>query len=96
MKLQYTNREGEFNNSNNELICFDTNVYHNSKSFFLMKKKPFLQYLQENKLKIVWTILGEKQIIGGRTFREDYIGMLEFSGAYYFAENHITGTLNTK
>lgn len=96
MKLQYTNREGEFVNSNNELICFDTNVYHNSKSNFLIKKKPFLDYLQENKLKIVWTILGEKQIIGGRTFREDYIGMLEFSGAYYIAENKINGTLNTK
>jgi hypothetical protein len=96
MKLQYSNREGEFVNSSNELICFDTSVHHNSKSHFLIKKKPFLEYLQENKLKIVWTILGEKQIIGGRTFREDYVGMLEFSGAYYFTENVITGTLNTK
>jgi hypothetical protein len=61
-----------------------------------MKKKPFLQYLQENKLKIVWTILGEKQIIGGRTFRDDYIGMLEFSGAFYINENKINGTLNIK
>jgi hypothetical protein len=96
MKLQYSNREGEFVNSSNELICFDTSVHHNSKSYFLIKKKPFLEYLHENKLKVVWTILGEKQIIGGRTFREDYIGMLEFSGAYYFTENIITGTLNTK
>lgn len=96
MKLQYSKKEGEFVNSRNELICLDSSVHHNSKAYFLIKKKPFLEYLQENKLKIVWTILGEKQIIGGRTFREDYIGMLEFSGAYYFSGNILTGTLNTK
>lgn len=96
MKLQYSDREGEFVDSNNELLCFDTNVYHNSKSNFLIKKKPFLEYLQENKLKIVWTILGEKQIIGGRSFRDNYIGTLEFCGAYYITENKINGTLNTK
>jgi hypothetical protein len=44
----------------------------------------------------VWTILGEKQIIGGRTFREDYIGILEFSGAYYIVENSMNGALNIK
>ncbi|MGI9650948.1 AVAST type 2 anti-phage system protein Avs2 [Chryseobacterium sp. RLHN22] len=98
MKLQYSDREGVFADVKNELVCFDTNVYHdNSRSFFLIRKNAFLEYLSENKLKVLWTVLGEKQIIGGRTFREDYVGMLEISGSYFISsENRIIGDLKTK
>jgi hypothetical protein len=96
MQLEYSKKEGEFNNLKGELICFSTNVNNNSKQYFLIKKKPFLDYLQENKLRILWTILGEKQIIGGRTFREDYIGMLEYSGAYFYSEGKLNGKITTK
>lgn len=95
MNLQYSNKEGEFLDLNNDIICFDTSVYNNSKSYFLIKKEPFLKYLKENNLKIFWTILGKKQIIGGSHRREDYIGQLEFSGAYYFNDNEIKGKINT-
>jgi hypothetical protein len=96
MNLSYSRREGEFLNTKNEMVCFATNVYFNSKSFLLIKKGPLIKYLKENNLKIVWTILGEKQIIGGRTMRDDYIGMLEISGAYYLEDNRIEGSIITK
>lgn len=97
MGLKYSYREGEFVNSENEIICFDTSVYHRTKSLFLIKRKPFVHYLTKNNLKIIWTILGEKQILGGRTFREDYVGMLELSGAYFISDDsEITGMLNSK
>lgn len=97
MKLQYSNKEGEFTNIENEIVCFDTSVNHSSRSNFLIKKNPFLEYLQENKLKVMWTVLGEKQIIGGRTFGRDHPGMLEISGSYFISdENRIIGNLNTK
>lgn len=95
MKLQHSKKEGEFLNSNNDIICFDTSVHNNSKPYFLIKKEPFLKYLEENKLKIFWTILGEKQIIGGNHNTEDYIRPLEFSGAYYFKDNKIIGNIKT-
>ena len=96
LKLKYSIKEGEFLNSDDKLVCFDTNTNHNSKSYFLIKKEPFLEYLKENQLKIVWTILGEKQILGGRMFNSNDIGILEFSGAYYLDDNKITGKLNIK
>ncbi|KQX00869.1 AVAST type 2 anti-phage system protein Avs2 [Flavobacterium sp. Root420] len=96
MKLQYSNKEGEFLNSNDDLICFDTSANNNSTANFLIRKEPFLKYLEENNLKIAWTILGEKEVIGGSTFRKKYLGMLEFSGAYYIKDNLIIGALNTK
>lgn len=95
MSLQYSDKEGEFLDLNNDIICFDTSVYNNSKPYFLIKKEPFFKYLKENKLKIFWTILGEKQIIGGTHSREDYIGQLEFSGAYYFKDEKLTGKIKT-
>ncbi|KQB42560.1 AVAST type 2 anti-phage system protein Avs2 [Flavobacterium aquidurense] len=96
MKLQYSDKEGEFLNSNGDLTCFDASTNNNSNSYFLIRKKPFLQYLKENNLKIVWTILGEKQVIGGATFGKEYLGTLGFSGTYYLKDNNITGVLNTK
>jgi hypothetical protein len=96
MSLNYSTNEGEFVSSNGEIICFDPHVYNNSKPYFLIQKKPFMKFLKDNKLKIVWTILGEKQIIGGRTFSEDYVGRLEISGTLYLNNETIEGAINTK
>ncbi|WP_198931823.1 AVAST type 2 anti-phage system protein Avs2 [Labilibacter marinus] len=96
MNLEYSTNEGEFRNANGELICFDTHVYNNTKSYFLIKKDSFVEFLEENKLRIVWSILGEKQIIGGRTFDDNYVGRLEVSGALYLNNDTIEGAINTK
>jgi hypothetical protein len=96
MALKYSQKEGEFLSATNEVQCFAPNVYYDSKSYLLVKKDPFLKFLQENNLNIIWTVLGEKQIIGGHTFGGNYYGRLEISGAYYFENNLIIGRLNTK
>lgn len=93
MNLKYSRKEGEFLNSTNEVICFDTSVYYNSKSHLLIRKIPFLKYLQENKLTIIWTVLGEKQIIGGHTNNYD---RLEINGVFHLEDVEITGEINTK
>ncbi|AMR40856.1 ATP-binding protein [Elizabethkingia anophelis] len=94
MNLEYSKNEGEFLDSENKVVCFATNVLHNSQPYFLIRKKPFLKYLADNKLNILWTVLGEKHVIGGK--REDNIGMLEFTGAYYLTENKLKGCIHTK
>ena len=96
MNLVFSRNEGEFVDKNNEKICFAANVKNNSKSFLLIKKKPFLEYLEENGLDIFWTILGEKQIIGGMSARTDYIGRLDISGTYYLENDKIIGSINVK
>lgn len=96
MKLKYSLKEGEFLDTKNEMVCFAADVNNNSKSYLLIKKAPFLKYLDENDLKIIWTILGEKQIIGGRTSGDEYEGRLEISGAYYFLHNKLQGKIHTK
>lgn len=96
MDLKYSQREGEFIDNSEVVQCFAPNVYHDSKSYLLVRKCSFLKFLNENKLKIVWTVLGEKQIIGGRSFGDDYLGRLEICGAYYFDNSNLVGRLRTK
>lgn len=96
MDLKYSQREGEFMDNSEVVQCFAPNVYHDSKSYLLVRKSSFLKFLNENKLKVVWTILGEKQIIGGRLFGTEYHGRLEISGAYYLENEKLNGTINTK
>jgi len=96
MDLKYSQREGEFIDSSKVVQCFAPNVYYNSKSYLLVRKNSFLKFLNENNLKVVWTVLGEKQIIGGRSFETDYPGRLEISGAYYFDKEELKGKFNTK
>ncbi len=96
MNLKFSQREGEFIDSSEEVQCFAPDVYHNSKSYLLVRKHSFLKFLKENKLNIVWTVLGEKQIIGGRSFGANYLGRLEISGAYYFENEILVGKINTK
>lgn len=96
MDLNYSCKEGEFVDSSNNLICFASNVLHNSKSYLLIRKEPFLKFLKENKLKIIWTILGEKQVLGGRSFKNDYKGRLEYSGAYILEDDKLEGRVNIK
>ncbi len=96
MGLIYSQSEGEFIDNSEGVQCFASNVYHDSKSYLLVRKKSFLKFLNENNLKVVWTVLGEKQIIGGRSFGTEYHERLEISGAYYFDNEELNGTIKTK
>jgi hypothetical protein len=96
MDLNYSQREGEFIDNSKVVQCFAPNVYYDSKSYLLVRKHSFLKFLNENNLKIVWTVLGEKQIIGGRSFGAEYPGRLEISGAYYLESEELKGVINTK
>jgi len=96
MGLKSSLREGEFLNSEGELYCFSTSVYHNSKDFLLIRKQPFLEYLNDNNLKIIWAVSGEKNVIGGIPRDKSY-GRLYVSGAFYLDENNIIdGRVSTK
>ena len=92
MNLKYSKIEGEFLDTKNERVCFAPNVHNDTDKFLLIKKAPLLKYLSENGLKIIWSVLGEKQVLGGSS----YPGRLEFSGAYYFDKDDLTGKTNSK
>jgi hypothetical protein len=97
MKLFFSKVEGEFNDCKGKIVCFDPSVNYESKSCLMIKKEPFLDYIKNNKLRIIWTVLGEKLIYQNFSNRDEVYGRLNISGAYFLNENNeIDGSVNLK
>ena len=95
MGLEYSSEEGEFV-KNEKRICFDPSVNSPSPSCLLVRKEEFLEFLNENDLAIIWTMIGEKQLIGGHSRLEEFPVMLKISGFYYLENNSIKGKFEAK
>lgn len=87
--------EGSFKDKNGSIVCFAAEAIHASKAHLLVKKEPFLKMLSENDFEIVWTLLGEKGVIGGSLISNHHYGRQEFSGVFYFDNNHLKGSHKT-
>lgn len=97
MKMNFSKREGEFIDENGGLICFDPSIYSSFKPCLLIKREPFVEYLRENNLRIVWTMIGEKQIPSGHLQRERFNKWLSIYGLYYLCEkNNVVGDFSNK
>lgn len=95
LEMMFSKREGELVNRKGKLICFDPSVNNKSLSCLLVRKKDLTKFLGKTDLSVFWTVLGEKQIVGGNTYKGDMIKRLEISGVYYFDGNNIVGNINT-
>ena len=87
--------EGSFKDPNGALVCFAAEAIYASEAHLLVKKDPFLRMLRENGFEIVWTLLGEKGVIGGSFTSSHRYGRQEFSGAFYFDDNLLNGSHKT-
>ncbi|WP_460883057.1 hypothetical protein, partial [Pseudaeromonas pectinilytica] len=76
----------------NMMISYQELVRTFPKAHLLIKKEPFLKMLGENELDIVWTLLGEKGVIGGSLGSNHHYGRREFSGTFYFDNDKLSGT----
>ncbi|NBA01558.1 hypothetical protein GTU75_05365 [Erysipelothrix rhusiopathiae] len=91
LRLHQKNNHGYYYDTNDELIAFDGRLTELS-SGLLIKKKQLNNFLKENKLKIFWTCLGEKQYI----FRARDQIWSEWSGFLYLDENKVVGKMKHK
>lgn len=95
MGLKHGKDEGSYEDKDGNIICFATEALNNSKEHLLIKKEPFLKMLNENDLEIVWTLLGEKGVIGGALSSTHRYGRIEFSGFFSFNNGKLTGANKT-
>ena len=91
MGLSPGREEGSFVDEEGKIICFSTEALHDTKAHLLIRKKELLVMLKENNLKVVWTLLGEKGIIGGSHTSNHNYGRRDFSGAFYLENNKVIG-----
>jgi hypothetical protein len=97
MKLRFGSMEGQMFDESGDLICFDPSVHQKSPSCMLIRKANLVEFLSQNKLRILWTVLGEKLISGSIGARyDDDPGRLEISGVYTLGAEGITGRLNSR
>ncbi len=88
MGLTHGVNEGEFVNNKGEIIFKDPTVSSNVQNMLVADKDIFLKFLKDNNYDIVWTLLGEKNILGDRS--QGYLGM---TGVYYYENGKIVGSM---
>ncbi|MDO9399238.1 MAG: hypothetical protein Q7T79_00915 [bacterium] len=93
MLLQYSKNIGEWLNTEGEVVCFDPSVNQEESSCLLIRKDALLRFLDENNLKIFWTCLGEKQILGDSYDRIKYTQWLELSGVFTLNASGVDGVI---
>ena len=93
LTLKPGNEEGTFVDSDGNFICFSAEALHNTEAHLLVKKKELLEMLEENNMKIAWTLLGEKGVIGGSLSSSHSYGRIEFSGTFFVEGNKVEGSL---
>jgi len=83
MELRHKYLDGRFYDKKKNLITIATSVFEeNFPSALLTDKQALTSFLDKNEYAIFWTLLGEKQLIGGSLSGEDFVGILEISGGY--------------
>ncbi len=89
-KLEHNQYDNCLYTPNGDLACFDKN------SILYFKKDLLLNYLKKKKLCFLWTVWGEKNIIGRYKLKKNEPYCLTTSGIYYFDDkDEIDGNCKT-
>lgn len=93
--LRWNGVEGKFFDEDGNLIAFDPSVRAPGPGALLINRNTFLKFLNNNGYDILWTIVGEKNIIGEMA-RDEWKGRLKLSGAYRIHDGKLFGKVNKK
>ena len=96
MRMRFDDKDGVFLNDEGKTVCFDAGAISPSKNYLLVRKEALLDYLHTHHKRIMWYVLGEKNIIGIHNYQSvPKLPMwLIVSGTYTLDENgKVVGTL---
>jgi hypothetical protein len=98
MKMQYADEDGVYQNEEGNIICFEARAVTKSKNYLLVRKDALLDYLKIHHKKILWYVLGEKNIIGRYNYQcvPNLPMWLVISGTYTLDDSgRVVGSLST-
>ncbi|QSR86961.1 ATP-binding protein [Candidatus Methylacidiphilum infernorum] len=82
MKLTQNYVDGRFFDNNGNLVAFYPPIFdEKAPSFVLIRKDKMVKFLQDKKYNLVWTLLGEIDILDGNEM-DNSPGWLKINGAY--------------
>lgn len=82
MDLRRNGIEGKFFDRRGNLIALDPSVRSPGPHSLLVREDAFVEFMRKEDCDLLWTLLGEKQVLGGRMSPTDWKGRLEVSGAF--------------
>jgi len=95
MELTQSGGAGNFRDKNGEIVAMDPSAQENGPPVLLVKKKAFMEFLKKNAYELLWTVMGEKLLIGGDS--SDFLGRLEMGGAFRMKQDgKLEGSTYTK
>jgi len=97
MDLRWGGNDADFLDVDGQLGAFASNPVGSDASL-LVREDLLRRFLERERLALIWTVVGEKEMIGGAR-RSDWSGSLRFTGAYRFspreaADERIEGALS--
>lgn len=99
MDARSARKEGQCKNATGQIVFLDPSVKEKGPQALLSSLTHIVSYLDSRGYALVWTVLGEKQCLGGSMGRDpNWPGRLDFSGVYYLdtATGNIIGDVYTK
>lgn len=93
MALSWNGCEGKFFGKNNEMIAFDPSTDEEGPQSLLIDEKAFSDFLEKEDCALVWTLTGEKGVIGDKVLQSKFQGTMEISGFLTLQNGRISGKL---
>lgn len=93
LKLSYKINESYMYSENGELVCFDNSEGNSGDSCLYFRKSAIMEFLERHDYRIIWTVLCEKNIMGGDN-RNNYGKWPTGSGIYTIIDDEIIGNIN--
>lgn len=91
MNLTWRGAEGEWYDSDGKIVACDPSVKSRGPRALLFRRDALLDFLHRHGLTVFWTLIGEKQMIGGHMSHRDYKGTLEINGTYFLKARKVSG-----
>ncbi|HXH48490.1 MAG TPA: AVAST type 2 anti-phage system protein Avs2 [Terriglobia bacterium] len=96
MKMCWKGVDGSYFGENGDLLAFDPSVNEVGPGALLINKDRLLAFLRDEGYDMFWTVLGEKDLIGGRDYPGSWKGRLIVNGAFRIKHNSVKGALRTR
>lgn len=96
MGLSQRYSDGRFFNKEGVLVAYDPQVFDiDMPKQLLIRNDQLQEFLRKKGLDIVWTLLGEKNIMSSRGVGQP-LGWLEINGAYALVSDQLRGVIKSK
>lgn len=91
MGLRISGRRGDFVGSKGQIITFDPSTREPGHSTLVIQQEALREFLEREKLVLIWTLLGEKNIYPPGMNTQSWLGRLTILGIYSWDGKSING-----